>query len=87
MVEFNENVNAVDETEEVSTGRKTIVDYILPEDYDRYNELLAKAEEAKANAPKKVRGPMTVEQKKKVAQARLAKAQAALEALLAADDN
>ena len=87
MVEFNENVNAIEETEEVSTGRKTIVDYILPEDYDRYNELLAKAEEAKANAPKKVRGPMTVEQKKKMAQARLAKAQAALEALLAADDN
>lgn len=81
MVEMNElNVN---ETEETVSTRKTIVDYILPEDYDRYNELLAKAEEAKANAPKKVRGPMTKEQKTKMAQARLAKAEAALAALLA----
>ena len=84
MVEMNElNVN---ETEETVSTRKTIVDYILPEDYDRYNELLAKAEEAKANAPKKVRGPMTKEQKTKMAQARLAKAEAALAALLAEVD-
>ena len=67
---------------------KSIIDYILPEDYDRYNELLDMAEQAKANAPKKERaprGPMTAEQKVKSAQARLAKAQAALEALLAAE--
>ena len=29
---------------------KTLVDFILPEDYDRYNELLNMAQEAKANA-------------------------------------
>lgn len=65
---------------------KTLVDYILEEDYPRYQELLAKAEEAKANAPKAPRAPrapMTNEQKKKAAETRLAKAKAALEALLA----
>ena len=65
---------------------KTLVDYILAEDYDRYNELLTMAEEAKKAAPKAPRaprGPMTTEQKKKAAENRLAKAQAALEALLA----
>lgn len=69
---------------------KTLVDYILPEDYARFNELLDMAEQAKANAPKPERaprGPMTAEQKVKAAQNRLAKAQAALEALLAAEAN
>lgn len=69
---------------------KPLVDYILEEDYPRYQELLAKAAEAKANAPKKERAPrapMTAEQKKKAAENRLAKAQAALEALLAAENN
>ena len=68
---------------------KSLIDFILPEDYDRYNELLNMAEEAKANAPKApraTRGPMTVEQKKKAAESRLAKAQAALDALLAAQN-
>lgn len=68
---------------------KPLVDYILEEDYPRYQELLAKAAEAKANAPKKERAPrapMTTEQKKKAAENRLAKAQAALEALLAAEN-
>lgn len=68
---------------------KSIIDYILEEDYPRYQELLAKAEEAKKNAPKKERaprGPMTTEQKKKAAETRLAKAQAALERLLAAEN-
>lgn len=67
---------------------KAIVDYISEEDYPRYQELLAMAEEAKKNAPKKERAPrapMTAEQKKKAAESRLAKAQAALEALLAAE--
>ena len=67
---------------------KSIVDYISEEDYSRYEELLAMAAEAKANAPKKERAPrapMTTEQKRKAAEARLAKAQAALEALLAAE--
>lgn len=66
---------------------KTLIDYISEEDYPRYNELLDLAEQAKAAAPKaerKPRGPMTVEQKTKMAEARLAKAQAALDALLAA---
>ena len=67
---------------------KTLIDYILPEDYDRFKELLDMAEQAKANAHKKERaprGPMTAEQKMKAAQNRLAKAQAALDALLAAE--
>lgn len=68
---------------------KPIFDYMSQEDYDRYNELIAKATEAKANAPKAPRAPrapMTVEQKKKMAEGRLAKAQAALDALLAAEN-
>lgn len=68
---------------------KTLVDFILPEDYDRYNELLNMAQEAKANAPKKERaprGPMTAEQKKKALENRLAKAQTKLDALLAAEE-
>lgn len=66
---------------------KPLIEYLSAEDYARYNELLDLAEEAKANAPKaerKPRAPMTTEQKMKAAEARLAKAQAALEALLAA---
>ena len=69
---------------------KSLIDFILPEDYDRYNELLGMAEEAKKNAPKApraARGPMTAEQKKKMAEGRVAKAQAALDALLAAQSN
>lgn len=68
---------------------KALVDYILEEDYARYNELLDLAEQAKANAPmpeRAPRGPMTTEQKLKAAEARMAKAQAALAALLAAQD-
>lgn len=68
---------------------KSLIDYILPEDYERYNELIGLAEEAKANvpkAPRAKRAPMTVEQKKKMAEGRLAKAQAALDALLAAQN-
>ena len=67
---------------------KSLVDYIAEEDYPRYQELLAMAEEAKKNAPKKERAPrapMTAEQKKKAAETRLAKAQEALERLLAAE--
>ena len=69
---------------------KSLIDFILPEDYDRYNELLGMAEEAKKNAPKAPRAkraPMTTEQKKKMSEGRLAKAQAALDALLAAQSN
>lgn len=68
---------------------KSLIDFILPEDYDRYNELLGMAEEAKKNAPKtpRTRNPLTLEQKQKLAEGRLAKAQAALDALLAAQSN
>ena len=69
---------------------KTLVDYMTEEDYARYNELIALAEQAKAAAPKaerKPRGPLTAEQKVKAAEARLAKAQAMLEALLAAEND
>lgn len=68
---------------------KSIIDYMSQEDYDRYNELLNMAEEAKAKAPKAPRAPrtpMTIEQKTKMAEGRLAKAQAALDALLAAQN-
>lgn len=65
---------------------KNIIDYMSEEDYKRYNELLDKATEAKANRPKAVRapkGPMTQEQKIAMAQKRLAAAQAKLDAMLA----
>lgn len=71
---------------------KTLVDYILAEDYDRYNELLDMAEKAKEEykkahpAEKKPRAPQTLEQKKEAAKKRLEKAQAALAALLAQQD-
>ncbi len=70
-------------------AKQSIVDFILEEDYARYNELIEKAAEAKKNAPRKKveRKPMTNEQKAKMTAGRLAKAQAALEALLAAQQN
>ena len=34
---------------------KSLIDFILPEDYDRYNELLNLAEQAKANATANVK--------------------------------
>lgn len=72
----------------METTRKTLVDYILDEDYERYQELLTMAEELKAKAPKaerKPRGPMTNEQKVKMTQKRIEAAQAKLAALLAAE--
>lgn len=70
--------------------KKTLIDYMSEQDYQRYNELLAKATEAKANAPKperKPRQPMTIEQKIKMAEGRKAKAEAKLAELLAAQNN
>jgi len=66
----------------------SIVDFILDTDYDRYNELLNLAEQAKANAPKvkAKRKPLSIETKKKMAENRLAKAKAALDALLASEE-
>ena len=72
---------------------KTLVDYILAEDYDRYNELLDMAEKAKEEykkahpAERKPRAPQTLEQKKEAAKKRLEKAQAALAALLAQQED
>ena len=43
-------------------------EFMSKEDYDRYNELMAKAEDNKKNAPKaerKPRGPLTLEEQKK----------------------
>lgn len=68
-------------------ARANIIDFMGEVDYARYNELIEKAEAAKAAAPKaerKARGPMTIEQKKAAAEKRFAKAQADLDALLAA---
>ena len=71
----------------METVRKSLVDYISEADYPRYQELLNKAEQAKANAPKperKPRGPMTTEQKLSMAKKAAERAQAKLDALLAA---
>lgn len=65
---------------------KSIVEYISEEDYARYNELLDKAAEAKKNAPKApraARGPMTLDQKLKMAEGRKKKAEELLAKLLA----
>lgn len=54
----------------------TIIDYILPEDEERYKEIITNAAERKANAPKperKPRGPLTIEQKISNDEKRLAK--------------
>lgn len=65
----------------------SIIDFILPEDQAEYRAILERAAEAKANAPKerKPRAPMTEEQKIKMSETRLAKLQAKLAALRAAN--
>lgn len=63
-----------------------LIDFILEEDYARYQELVAKAMENKKNAPKperKPRGPLTNEQKIKMMEGRKAKLEAQLAALMA----
>lgn len=63
-----------------------LVDFILEEDYARYQELVAKATENKKNALKperKPRGPLTNEQKIKMMEGRKAKLEAQLAALMA----
>lgn len=63
-----------------------LVDFILEEDYARYQELVAKATENEKNAPKperKPRGPLTNEQKIKMMEGRKAKLEAQLAALMA----
>lgn len=68
---------------------KSLIDFITEEDYPRFNELLAIAEENKKNAPKPERkpcGPLTIEQKKALKMKAIEKAKAELEALMAAED-
>lgn len=62
---------------------KAIIEYISEEDYPRYKELLAMAEEAKKNAPKAPRAPLTKEQQISATKNKIAKAQEALAKLLA----
>lgn len=66
----------------------SIIDFILPEDQAEYRAIIERAAEAKANAPKerKPRAPMTEEQKLKMDEGRLAKLQAKLTALRAANN-
>jgi|CZCB01.1.fsa_nt_gi hypothetical protein len=63
----------------------SLIDYILPEDQEKYKAIIERAAEAKANAPKerKPRKPLTIEQKIKMDENRLAKLKAKLEALRA----
>lgn len=69
--------------------RKTVVDFIAEEKYDRYTEILNAAAEryeaAKAarKTERKPRGPLTAEQKIDAKQRAIAKLQAKLDALLA----
>lgn len=70
--------------------RKTLVDYIPEDKYNRYTELLDMAEKAKADykashkTERKPRGPLTQEQLIARKKASLAKMQAQLDALLRA---
>lgn len=65
-----------------------LIDFIPDDKYARYNYILDVAQKAKAETPKTVkpRGPLSTETKKKMAETRLAKAQAALEALIASEN-
>ena len=67
--------------------RKTVLDYLSEEEYARYSELMTKAAEAKKAAPKAPRKlkDRTPEQQKAALLARMQKAQAQLDALLAAE--
>lgn len=58
----------------------SLIDFILPEDEANYKAIIERAAEAKANAPKAPRKPMTEEQKFKMDENRLAKLQAKLAA-------
>jgi hypothetical protein len=84
--EYNMIIKKAQLAQIISTDKhKTLVDYILIEDYPRYNELLDIAEQNKLNAPKKPRNrrtPMTQEQKAAKNKKKLLDAQAALDALL-----
>lgn len=70
-----------------STGPKSFMDMFSEDEYNRYNELLAIAQENKANAPRAKRGPLTDEEKAvrkaKRVQSTISKAEALLAALRA----
>lgn len=70
----------------VATGPKSFLDVFNDDEYARYNEILALAQENKANAPKAVRKPLTDEEKVARAKKRQAteinKAQALLAQLM-----
>lgn len=71
----------------VKAGPKSFMDMFSEDEYNRYNELLAKSQENKANAPKAVRGPLTEEQKEarrvKATMNKISKAEALLAKLKA----
>lgn len=73
-----------------TTGPKSFLDMFSDEEYARYNEILALAQENKANAPKAKRGPLTDEQKEarkvKNIQNKINKAQALLAAMRATSE-
>ncbi len=62
----------------------SLIDYILPEDQEKYRAIIERAAEAKANAPKAPRKPLSEEQKIKMDERRLEKLKAKLEAARAA---
>lgn len=64
----------------------SIIDYILPQDQEMYKQIIERAAEAKANAPKerKPRAPLSPEQKLKMDENRLLKLQEKLAAMRAA---
>lgn len=67
--------------------KKSIFDYMTNEEYERYNALVAKAAELKANAPKapaKPRGPLTAEAKLKMAESKRDALMAKIQELMAA---
>ena len=76
------------ETPKVATGPKSFLDMFNEEEYELYNELLAKAAENKANAPRAPRRKLTEEEKAARAAKRkateISKAEELLEALIAA---
>lgn len=65
------------------TGPKSFMDMFSDEQYERYNQILALAQENKANAPKAKRGPLTDEQKAARAEKRKANELSKAEKVLA----
>lgn len=92
--ELTQYIEALKNGEKVSigkTGPKSFIDTFTEEEYARYTELVAIAQENKANAPKAKRGPLTPEEKEarriKRAEKELSKAEQLLAAMLAATDD